>query len=131
MGYGSFINVNKSNWWVLKVYPDGTTKRAFRYQNLVCLAGQVLPNIGSMITIVLSFKYAALGGINQGIIVTLSSLSTVYSAVLFYYVFHETVSPTQFLGMAIMVACVILLAFEGQSNNTLESNSHINTGPLS
>lgn len=64
----------------------------FIHQHLIALAGNFIPNILGLITLSMAFKYAALGGLNQGILPTLTSLAGVYSAIIFYFKFAEKIS---------------------------------------
>ena len=77
--------------------------------------GNFVPNLLVLIFTNYAFKYAALCGLNQGIIPTLTSVSSFFNSVLFYYKFSETVSASQFIGMILMIACVVFLALEGMS----------------
>ena len=63
----------------------------------------------------LEFKYANLGGLNQGILPTLNSLSGVYAAILFYFTFNEIISIAQGIGMVFMLSSVVLFGLEGAS----------------
>jgi hypothetical protein len=58
------------------------------------VAGNFIPNILGLICIALAFKNAALGGLNQGILPTLTSLAGIYSAFIFYFKFSEMMSFT-------------------------------------
>lgn len=110
---GTPIDYRNSNWF------DKETHR-FKRSNLIPLAGNFIPNLLGLISIALAFKYAAKGGLNQGILPTLTSLSGVYSAIIFYFSFNELVSPAQIFGMILMLVCVVFLGLEGA-----EASKHI------
>ena len=110
---GTPIDYRNSNWF------DKETHR-FKRSNLIPLAGNFIPNLLGLISIALAFKYAAKGGLNQGILPTLTSLSGVYSAFIFYFSFNELVSPAQIFGMILMLVCVVFLGLEGA-----EASKHI------
>jgi hypothetical protein len=63
-----------------------------KYENIAPLLGNSLPNMAGLMVLCTAMKYAAMGGVNQGIIPTLMSLGGVYSGVLFYFAFNEIVS---------------------------------------
>ena len=63
----------------------------------------------NLVTITYAFKYAILAGINQGVILTLNSLTALYNVLIFRVFFNERVSIVQLSGMLIMIACVILI----------------------
>jgi hypothetical protein len=60
--------------------------------HLIAVAGNFIPNICGLVSISLAFKYAALGGLNQGILPTLTSLAGIYSSIIFYFKFSELIS---------------------------------------
>lgn len=114
---GTFVNYSSSNLFS-REYPH-----RFKPEQLKALIGNFIPNILILIFGNLAFKYAALCGLNQGIIPTLTSLSSFYTSVLFYYKFSETVSVSQFVGMVLMIVCVVFLALEGMTLSKEKSNS--------
>ena len=63
----------------------------------------------NLVTITYAFKYAILAGINQGVILTLNSLTALYNVLIFRVFFNERVSIVQLSGMLIMIACVVLI----------------------
>lgn len=84
----------------------------------------------NLITITFAFKYASLANINQGVILTLCSLTAVYNVVIFRLLFNERVSTSQLTGIMFMIACVILIGLStgsAPSEQTEESAaSHSN-----
>ena len=102
------IDYENSNWFVKR---NGRTR--FLHQHLVALSGNFIPNILGLISLSVAFKYAALGGLNQGILPTLTSLAGVYSAFIFYFRFHEKISFPQIIGMSLMLVSVVFLGLEG------------------
>lgn len=102
------IDTQNSNWFTTK-----NGRRVFIHHHLIALAGNFIPNILGLITLSMAFKYAALGGLNQGILPTLTSLAGVYSAIIFYFKFAEKISFPQFIGMFLMIISVVFLGLEG------------------
>ena len=99
-------NRDKSNW------VDKESGK-FLASNLIPLAGNFLPNLCALVCLSLAFKYAAISGLNQGILPTLTSLAAIYCAILFYIKFSEMVSNMQILGMGVMMVSVVFLGLEG------------------
>ena len=101
---------------------------------MIALSGNFIPNILGLITLSIAFKYASLGGLNQGILPTLTSLAGVYSAIIFYFKFHEKVSFPQIVGMILMLVSVVFLGLEGatkkfsidSSDNSNDIGDHLN-----
>ena len=78
-----------------------------------------MTNIGNLTAMTYAYKYAAYAGINQGVLMTLNSLSAVYNIVIFYFLFKEKVNLIQSLGIGLMLGCVALLSLNGSSKTTL------------
>jgi len=109
--YRSPINLGKSNWF----YKARNGRVLFKRKNILPITGSFLPTFFAFITTNLSFTYAALGGLNQGIISTLVAFAGVLTVIIFYFRFHEPISFIQVVGMTIMILSVVLLGFEGAS----------------
>ena len=107
---GTFINYNNSNWF--------TREKRFRRYHLKGVAGVFLPNLFGLVFLSLSFKYASIGGLNQGILPTFNSLAGVFCGILFYFKFNEIISVAQFIGMIVMISSVVLFGFEGANSKT-------------
>jgi hypothetical protein len=56
---GTPVDMAKTNWFVRL-----DNKLMFKRRNLVALAGNFIPNLIILLCLTLSFKYAALGGMN-------------------------------------------------------------------
>jgi multidrug transporter EmrE-like cation transporter len=112
MRLGTFIDYKTSNLF------ENNPPHRFRKRQLKALAGNFLPNILGLVFLNLSFKYAALCNLNQGILPTLATLSGFYTAVLFYFKFSEMISCAQIIGMVFMVACVAFLGLEGAAKSS-------------
>jgi hypothetical protein len=80
---GSFINYQKSNFF--------TPEKHFKSSNIVPLLGNGLTNTVNLMAMTFAYKYAAIAGINQGVLLTLNSLSGVYNIFIFYFFFKERI----------------------------------------
>ncbi|CAI2373134.1 unnamed protein product [Moneuplotes crassus] len=63
------------------------------------------------VLIILSFKLALYGNINQGLIAALFSLTSVYLAVYSWKFYGQDLNSFHFLGMLLMVTCALLISF--------------------
>ena len=106
---GAFINYDNSNLF--------DQQRHFKVNNIKPLLANGLANMGSLASLTYSFKFAALGGINQGVILTLMALSSVYNLITFYFLFKEKVGVIQLLGMALMLCCVGCIGYNSQQKD--------------
>ena len=106
---GVFINPEKSNI----VDREGN----FIKKNLVPLLGNWYANTAHVFLFTYAFKYAKLGGMNQGIIPIVTTTATLYNSILFYKAFGEKVSKVRIFGMCFTVCCVICLALDIKTVN--------------
>jgi drug/metabolite transporter (DMT)-like permease len=67
----------------------------------------------NLMAMTFAYKYAALAGVNQGVLLTLNSLSGVYNIFIFYFFFKERIQLIQFIGMLFMLLCVCLIGISG------------------
>jgi len=102
---GEFINYKKSNFF--------TQDKQFKKNNIIPLLGNGLTNMVNLMTMTFAYKYAAFAGINQGVLLTLNSLSGVYNIFIFYFFFKERIQLIQFVGMLFMLLCVCLIGISG------------------
>lgn len=109
---GSLLDLENSNW-----FKRQGTKLMFKRKNLIALIGNVIPNLGILLCMALAFKHAALGGMNQGVLPTLTCLASIFTMVLFYFKFYELISFIQGLGMLIMVISVVFLGLEATAGS--------------
>lgn len=104
---GTYVNYNKSNFYT----PEGQFKR----YNIIPLLGNGLTNLVNLSALTFAYQYALLAGINQGVILTLNSLASVYNIFIFYFMFKERVNKIQITGILLMLGCVCLLSLNGGS----------------
>jgi drug/metabolite transporter (DMT)-like permease len=109
MEHGSFINYQKSNFFT----KDGR----FIKENIIPLLGNGITNLINLVSMTYAFKYAKLGGINQGVLLTLNSLAAVYLLFIFYFLFKEKVTVIQSIGILLMLTCVSMIAINAKTQN--------------
>ena len=68
-----------------------------------------------------AFKYAKMGGINQGIIQIVTVTAIVYNSFSFYFAFGEVVSVVKIIGMILIICCVVCLGLDSAKDKNLES----------
>ena len=59
-----------------------------------------------------AFKFARLGGLNQGVIPIMTIFATIFNSITFYIAFGETISLPKCFGMVVAVSCVIFLSLD-------------------
>lgn len=79
---------------------------------LVPLLGNWYANTAHVFLLTYAFKYAKMGGVNQGIIPIVTTTAILYNSVAFYCHFGEKVSPMKIVGMLVTVGCVVCLAID-------------------
>lgn len=82
---GTFIDYSKSNFFT----PSGE----FKSYNIFPFIANGLTNLANLTALTFAYKYASIAGINQGVILTLNSLASVYNIVIFYFFFKEKINP--------------------------------------
>eukprot|EP00347_Sterkiella_histriomuscorum_P014658 403360042 len=108
--YGTYINYRKSNFF--------DEFRNFKWINLVPLLGNGLSNFTNLMTITFAFQYAGMAGMNQGVVTTLNTLTSVYNVIIFYFGFNERVTVIQLVGMLTMMTCVGFISVSSQQAST-------------
>jgi len=101
---GTFINYQNSNLF--------DKDRNLKKKNLAPLIGNWYGNTAHVFLFTFAFKYAKLGGLNQGVIPIMTIFATIFNCTTFYFAFGETISAPQCFGMLIAVSCVIFLSLD-------------------
>ena len=100
---------------------DSKDKFEFNWKNLaIVVLTQALPCNCALILVAYAFKFALYAEMNQGCIPSLFSVTGIYIAVLFYFMFKEVLSCSHIFGIALMVPCVICLALDKKQVETSE-----------
>ncbi|CDW75842.1 UNKNOWN [Stylonychia lemnae] len=76
---------------------------------LLLILGGSFEYLGSQM-IVLSFKYASLANVNQGICSALVSTNTIYILIASYFIFKERIQTVQLVGVILMVIAVLMVS---------------------
>ena len=79
-------------------------------KNLVPVLGNAFANTSHVFFFSYAFKFAKMGGLNQGIIPIMTTLASLFNSVLFYFTFGEKISSPKLLGMFMTISCVVFLA---------------------
>ena len=59
-----------------------------------------------------AFKFAKIGGLNQGVIPVITVLATLYNSIIFYFAFGERLSCSKIFGMALIISSVVWLGID-------------------
>ena len=110
---GTFVNLDKSNIF----NKDGTLKK----RNAIPVAINWLSNIAHIFLFTYAFKFAKMGGMNQGVVMTVLAFAMVFNTITFYYSFGESVSCIKVVGMVFIFSCIVLLGFDAGSRTETES----------
>mmetsp|Transcript_10352 Transcript_10352/g.11809 ORF Transcript_10352/g.11809 Transcript_10352/m.11809 type:complete len:161 (+) Transcript_10352:206-688(+) len=82
--------------------------------------------------VVYTFQFCIYGNINQGIITSLFGLSSIFSAIMAYFLFGDKLKIYHVAGMILMLMCVVGLGL-GSTKNIIERpdfTEDINNNPL-
>ena len=71
-------------------------------------------NIGGGFLVILVFEYSYYASINQGIISTLFSFTSVYLSIFGWIIFREKINKFQVFGMSLLIIWAILYGFSGE-----------------
>ena len=94
MGYARCLYTGTKFWtWEESNFRNPETN-GFYWQNLFGLILYSAINISSGFAVVFCFQFAIYGDINQGILTSLFGLSSIFSAVLAYFIFGEKLKLT-------------------------------------
>lgn len=82
-----------------------------RWPVVLVIAIDTLFNVFSSIFVIWTFMLAIESQINQGVVTSLFSLSSVFMAIIGTIVFHEHMKSYHYLGMGLMIICSLLISF--------------------
>ena len=90
---------------------------------------QAMTSLAGLILVAYCFKFAKMAGINQGCLPCIFSMTIFYVSVLFYFKFHEKISPIVIFGTLLMIPCIAFLSLGSSDSKDAESTIDITTDP--
>ena len=114
------------------VAPGEETIRKFNWQ---AFRGVFIRGINHMLLICMtfvSFKYAALAQINQGVIASLFTSGVIFTSVLFYFIYQEALTFKDLIGISFIITGVALIGFGKDESQVsiYEEDDIVSTGSL-
>jgi drug/metabolite transporter (DMT)-like permease len=88
----------------------------FRWKAVWAVLLDVVIKVVAGWLVIISFKYALYAGINQGVITTVFTLSSIYVAIMSWFLFDEKLNRFHIVGMLLLIACTILIVFSKTDN---------------
>lgn len=92
-----FWNPRKTEW-------VNSSTGNFNYFYIFAVILDSVAAFTSGILIIIGFKYALYSGLNQGVMTSLFSLTSIYIALISYWLFKEALHIFHFIGMVFLVA---------------------------
>ena len=89
---------------------DFKPRYAIRWNRVVVTLVLCTINVLQYWTFILGYKYASLAGVNNGILMSLYSIKSIFSSVCFYIFFKQSLKLFEIFGIAMCLACVICIA---------------------
>ena len=74
------------------------------------MIGNWYANVAHVFLFNFAFKFAKLGGINQGVVAISVVFASVFNSIVFYCAFGEKIGGGHFIGMFLIVVCGVLLS---------------------
>jgi uncharacterized membrane protein len=65
------------------------------------------------VTVVLTFMFTAKSGVNGGIIATLFTTSLIFTILIFYLKYGQTITRRDIIGTVLIMVCIVLIAIGG------------------
>ena len=72
-------------------------------------------NVAHVFLFNFAYKFAKLGGLNQGVIPIMTIFATIFNTIIFYLAFGETVSRVKIFGMVFCMSTVIFLTIDANN----------------
>jgi len=77
-----------------------------------------------------AFKFAKLGGLNQGVVSVTTTFASIFNTVIFYFYFGEKVGVRSYIGITLIFCCGVLLGIAA-SLKKKNANSLLSEGETS
>ena len=111
---GVYIDKTKSN-----IYnPDGS----YKTKNIIPLLGNWWANTTHLFIFSYAFKFAKMGGLNQGLIQILTTFAIIYNSITFYFGFGEKLTVMKVFGMTFIISCVVCLGLDSVNKKTVNAD---------
>lgn len=98
---GQYIDYKKSNFF--------TKEGKLNKTNLIPLLGNFYANAAHVFLFTYAFKFAKLGGLNQGVVGIMTIFASIFNSIIFYFYFGEVLSIIKIFGMMVAITAVIFL----------------------
>lgn len=109
---GTFIDYKNSSFF--------NSSGCFQRVNLIPLLGNWYCNSSHIFLFTYAFKFAKLGGLNQGVVAISLTFISITNTILFYFVFNEKVTNLQIVGMILIIGCGVLLCLSASNQEDIE-----------
>ncbi|CAI2368585.1 unnamed protein product [Moneuplotes crassus] len=105
-----YFSQQESPFW------DPDTEK-FRWAAVLAILMDSVTKISGGLTAILSFKYALYAEINQGAITTVFSISSIFVAMISFFIFGEKLTKFHLIGMFLLIGCALLIVFSKTSGS--------------
>ena len=126
---GYFFKLTKSDLWKVDE-SDGRGTGSFDWSRFWGLLGAALSNFFGTLFVALCFQYSLLSGVNQGVVSTLFVLSSIFCAILAYFLMNEVMSLTESFGMLLVILCGVIIAFSNEVGEVLQIDYKDQVSPM-
>ena len=87
------------------------------WKSIIPVIVGVLTNGAYLLVLSLGWKLAKASDMNQGVISTLLSTASLINIIVFYFKFGEKISCLHFIGVALMIGCIICVSLAAASKS--------------
>jgi drug/metabolite transporter (DMT)-like permease len=102
-----------------------TPEGKFKWTGLLAVAINCATNFGYTLVMNLAWRFARIGGLNQGIVSTMLSLASIFNLFVFYLIWGEKANYAQLLGTAFMILAITCMGTKLESQ---EEQEGVDTG---
>lgn len=105
-------------------------QKEFHWMHFFGMILSALGNVVGTYFVALTFQTSVEAGVNQGVISTLFVLSAVFCAIFANIFLKEVMVGADYIGMAFMIACAILLSLSHASDSVIEIHQEQRISPF-
>lgn len=100
------------------------------WKTLIPVCMNVATNVLYIAALAVGWKLAKAVGMNQGVISTLLSLASLFNICIFYCKFGEKISALHFIGVFLMIACIVCISLEaaGKEDDDVDLEESLDDG---